>query len=373
MGRFTRRSGYSVKHVLSQQLLKAVVFQDERAIQAWRAWQPLVDEDDLDEGSHRLLPLLYQNLSQLGVNSEELEKYKHVYRFYWYKNQLVVSKAIPILQALDQNGIEHLLLKGVPLAFQYYRNPGLRPFGDVDVIVKPSDTPAAIAILEDLNLVSNENFPKEGLLEFRNAQNFRSTNGLSIDLHWQALHRSWGQFNPLINWDDVVTFQVGVHTCRTLNTSAHFLHTCLHGLKWENISPVRWAADATVIFNKHSSEIDWDWIIDQTKFLHLTGHLDHQLHYLHTNLDMLIPPRVFQTLSASRTKRWEKIEMQFAVRPPNAITKLLGFWFIHYRLDPGRTNLMKIRSFPGYLLYMFNIRRSKDILPVFFKKIREWI
>jgi hypothetical protein len=58
MRNFTRRSGYAVEHILPQHFLEAALLQDERAIQAWRAWKPLVDEDNLDEGSHRLLPLL---------------------------------------------------------------------------------------------------------------------------------------------------------------------------------------------------------------------------------------------------------------------------------------------------------------------------
>ena len=52
MKSYTRRSGYAVEHVLPERLLRAAILDDERAVEEWKAWQPLVNEDDLDEGSH---------------------------------------------------------------------------------------------------------------------------------------------------------------------------------------------------------------------------------------------------------------------------------------------------------------------------------
>ena len=47
-------------------------------------------------------------------------------------------------------GLDLLVLKGAALAETLYPRPGLRPFGDLDVLVRPEDTPRAQSLLENL-------------------------------------------------------------------------------------------------------------------------------------------------------------------------------------------------------------------------------
>jgi hypothetical protein len=370
---FTRRSGYAVEHILPQHLLKAALLQDERAIQAWRAWKSMVDEDNLDEGSHRLLPLLHQNLSRLGVNQEEIKKYTQVFRFYWYKNQLIVSKAMPILSALNQAGIEYLFLKGIPLAFHCYPNPGLRPFADVDILVKPEDALQAYALLKQYDLTPLLNYPEEKLLQLRHAQGFRATAGLMIDLHWRLLYRNWDNQSPLVFWENTIAFQFGAHTANTISISAHLMHVCLHGLDWSFIAPIRWAADAAILLRNHTDQIDWDWILHQTQNRRLTTQLNRQLDYLRNEFDLPIPHQVFQRLAAAKRWRWEKLETRLATHPPNILRKLLGFWFSHYRSHPNTSLWRRLATFPQFLFDILNITHTKNIFPTLLTKLREWV
>ena len=373
MRSFTRRRGYAVEHKLPQSLLKAALLKDERAIKTWRAWQSLVDENDLDEASHRLLPLLYQNLSRLGVDQDELSKYKQVYRFYWYKNQLIINKATRIIQSLENSGIECLFLKGFPLAYHYYPNPGLRPFGDVDILVKPADALHAYALLRENNFIPSINYQEDKLFKFRHSHELRDASGLLIDLHRHPMYRTWDSDSAMAFWDDTVSFSFGSQTARTMSASAHLMHACLHGLDWSYVAPVRWAADAAVLINTYADNIDWDGIIRTTERHRLTVQLRSQLQYLQSVLNIDIPRHVLKTLDTAKRWRWEKIESRFASQPPNMFTKLIGFWLLHHRYHPSSAYWRKLLKFPKFLIDMLNIQSANDIFPTFFRKLKEWV
>jgi len=52
---------------VEQLLLRAALLDGEEAITAWQAWITAVDLSNVNPGSYRLLPLLYDNLNRLGV------------------------------------------------------------------------------------------------------------------------------------------------------------------------------------------------------------------------------------------------------------------------------------------------------------------
>lgn len=373
MRKFTRSSGYAVKHDLQDQLIKAALFKDERAIEIWKAWQPQVDEDDLDEGSHRLLPLLFKNLSALGVGAEELKEYKRVYRFYWYKNQLLASKIVPILKAFAEEGIQYLLLKGLPLAYGYYPDPGLRPFGDIDILVKPGKAGWAFAALRSLGFSPWVDYPGELVTEIRHSALFLSKEGYRVDLHWDLLPRNWGVRANENLWNDVHQFQVGDATLETPHPSAHLLQACLHGIEWSFVAPVRWVADASFILDKRLEQINWDWIIQESRKRRLSEQLKHQFERLKVEFEIPIPERAIAALESGRHPRWQKVEKIVVARPPNLFTKLIVFWFYHLRSNPEKSLLARIHSFPGYLKAVFNLGPDEKLVFVLVQKLRHWI
>lgn len=59
-------------------LLKALLSDDETAIQSWEAWRERVAFEHLDAGSQRLLPLLLDKLQRLDIKHPDLSKYRSV-------------------------------------------------------------------------------------------------------------------------------------------------------------------------------------------------------------------------------------------------------------------------------------------------------
>src|SRR3954454_17312957 len=66
-------------------------------------------------------------------------------------SQLALSTATDeVLDAMARAGVRALLLKGAAIATRLYEDPVLRPAGDIDLLVAPSQAGAAAQVLERL-------------------------------------------------------------------------------------------------------------------------------------------------------------------------------------------------------------------------------
>lgn len=107
-----------------------------------------------------------------------------------------------VLEMLDNAGIVVIPFKGAILQSQLYRNSGLRPMGDIDILVCPEDyLPAARLLLEQgFRLILESGFQNLSELENLAAElqpgelAFKGPQGLAIDLHQNPVTFHW--FSP---------------------------------------------------------------------------------------------------------------------------------------------------------------------------------
>jgi hypothetical protein len=103
-------------------LLEAALLPGERALAAYRRWRAVVDLDDIDPGSYRLLPLLAHNLA--GAADAGLGRARGVLRHTWSRNLTLLASAAGIVTALEDAGIPVMILKGGALAVRCYASLG---------------------------------------------------------------------------------------------------------------------------------------------------------------------------------------------------------------------------------------------------------
>jgi hypothetical protein len=91
-----------------------------------------------------------------------------------------------VVRALEDNSIPALPLKGTVLADRLYGDPGLRPTGDVDVLVEPARFAAAVDTLRGLGYPQPEDPPwTDGLPEFHYTFVDSGPVAVPVDLHWR--------------------------------------------------------------------------------------------------------------------------------------------------------------------------------------------
>lgn len=306
-------------------LLRATMWRGADAVASWEAWQAQVNLDAIDSGSKRLFPQLYFNLRALGIKHPWMVKFKEVYRTAWLENQKHFDRAAPVLRAMNAAGIPTIALKGAALIAQYYKDFGVRPIGDFDVLVPTQQRPAAETILAQLGWTPREFVP------IYNSRAYENANGGEIDLHWHLLSECLDAHADVDFWQDAISATVGDVPMLILNPADTLLHICMHGYRWNATPPIRWVADALTILNVSADKLDWERLIMQAQKRELILVMRHALGYLQDRMNAPIPDQVMQRLNALPVSRLEQMDYAARTIPPQMFGLKL-YWVGSQRL-----------------------------------------
>jgi len=168
-------------------LLKAALFKGQAAKDAWQKWESKNKIEQIDYGSYRLIPLLHHNLKVEGIDHAYKEKFKKIHIKSWANNRMLFEKLSPLLSIFHENDIQTIILKGAPLIVRYYKDIGLRPMSDLDILIPTHEAHKAIHLLQKLGWVAALN-PLEKSLDsyilLRHALEFKNLAKFEMDLHW---------------------------------------------------------------------------------------------------------------------------------------------------------------------------------------------
>jgi hypothetical protein len=223
-------------------LLRAALLELEPALAAWNEWRRTVNIDVVDYGSHRMIPQLYRNLQRHGVKDPLMDRLKGVYRYYLYKNEILMHRIGNLLAAFDDAGIKTMVLKGAALIPLYYRESGLRPMLDADVLVHARQAEQAMELLARLRWKPVRCTRPQMNIPIVHSTPFEDDGGRQLDLHW---HLFWECFNAKEvdeYWERAVSIKVGGVQTLALSPTDQLLHTCWHGARWNEVPPIRWVA-----------------------------------------------------------------------------------------------------------------------------------
>ena len=256
-----------------QLLLQAALLDAPAAVDAWEAWQEQAKIDALDSGSWRLLPLVYVNLKRLGVTDPLLFQAKECHRYQWICNQKLFHQAAGFLEELEQLETPALVLKGVALAHLYYPDTGARPMADLDLLVPEQKFLALGNHLlrngwKETDGLSFDPFETNPLPSF----GFVRPDGFWVDIHHHVLHANCARSADDAFWSHARPWIFRQKSVRTLSPEDHLLHVISHGLRWCDVPPFRWVADAWWILARSKGAFDWERFCRQARFhtVHLT-------------------------------------------------------------------------------------------------------
>ncbi len=143
------------------------------------------------------------------------------------------KRAGAALALLDAAGIEVRLLKGLAVARLEYPDDQLRPTGDLDVLVRPSQIDAAVAALVAAGGQWADPEPTVGFNRYvaKGATVYLPSVGIEVDLHRLLV---WGPFGvrlpPEELWIARRSLTVGGVQRFTLGREETLLHACAHQL-----------------------------------------------------------------------------------------------------------------------------------------------
>lgn len=290
-------------------LLKAALLTGEAALAAWKRWQELkgADFDNIEYASYTLLPLVSRNMAPLVKDDALLDRCKGIYRRNWAFNHLLWRKTLPVLRKLQSAGIDKIvLLKGMAMIVNYYRDFGVRVVGDVDMLIPKDQVEQAVNILLQSGWKANVPRFEPQMLAWH-AADFKLDADTNLDLHWSLMFESVRDVDVMILRD---AEQVAVTNLKLYvpNATDLLMQTCVHGVKSSPVPLIRWICDAMTILQQSRESVDWNRIIRFANRAQFTSPLIAAFRYLNDNFAADIPDQVIRQLDqtpSSRLERWE--------------------------------------------------------------------
>jgi hypothetical protein len=307
-------------------LLKAVLLRDERAVTAWNTWSSSVDifEDTLKGGSYQLLPLLYRNLATLGVKDPRMGRLKGIVRNTWTRNQSLFNEALPVLPLLDKAGIRTLLLNRTALLVGTYADASTVLLDSFDVYVPPA------SVVDASTIVLKAGFTSIHDRHWRIAQTtglrYVSKTGQKFNLHTNLPLHSEKRTSEYIDWERLVPVSYqGVNTC-TLSPTQQIISLCFDGLYLNRRLAVDWIAHIAGILYAETNRIGWHHLIEMAQAQRLVLPLSRTLSYLAQSFSVPIPETQLQALENCMVSQVEQREWRFLSQTRT------GFWNRYHRL-----------------------------------------
>jgi len=347
-------------------ILAASVGPEPAAADAFRAWSRGVDLNaDFSREIFRLLPLVYDRMRRLGVDDPLMGRLKGVYRFAWYRTHAMLNRVAPVVAALRADGIDMLMLKGVPLLFTYYRNHAVRPMADIDVLVPVDQARRAMATLARLGWHRIETASDDDL-QFRHAMLWRNAHGDEIDLHWHGLFETRDAAADRDFWSGSRPFDFAGIATRQLDPALMVAHLVVHGMRHNPEPPIRWIADTMTVLREETNQLDWPRLLAFARRHRLTYRLSLGLDYLATAFSAPVPAEILTQLRASRVSLTERIENTVVLRDQarlydNALTKQWVIFADYLRCQQARGPFDFLVGLSHYLRYRWRLRGRREI------------
>lgn len=137
---------------------------------------------------------------------------------------------LTIVDVLQEAGVTPRVLKGSAVAHLDYPRPHERVFGDVDLLVRPTDFDLAVATLTAAGYRRRFPQPRRGFdRRFSKGTSFLTPTGFELDLHRTFVMGPYGLMVRLEDvWAEGQTLALGGRTLTALSAETRFLHACFH-------------------------------------------------------------------------------------------------------------------------------------------------
>ncbi len=234
------------------------------------------------EGMSGLVARELERLASRGGLAPPLEPWRAALRAVAANNMAALAELATLRAMLRRQGSQTIVLKGAALLHDGYReHVGLRPLGDVDLLVRPADLPAVSAWLMD-----------GGYRPFAPSSTFFSRGVVSFDLHTEIVGSSWVgrkarafRLDPAALWREATPLERDDPSALVLSPVHQQLHLVVHALK-HSYSRLIWLVDLALVLRDAS----WDFLLAEARAAGALRPLAYALGVLDALLG-LAPPR----------------------------------------------------------------------------------
>ena len=277
-----------------------------------------------------LAPLLYWILSKSGKFSSIPETVRQAlrasYAGAWMQNQKLLKELETLAHRFYEEDIPLVLLKGACFALTIYPDIGLRPMGDLDILVPACQLPAAVKIADGLGY--HEDLPEaspglNNLLSHHACLQKSDSPFISLEIHDSLVAEKSFSYAVPVDWfweqiEPLQTTRPGLKLdgLFILTPAAQVLYASAHAMLQHGgkNAPLRWMYDIDRLIRYYEGRLDWDLLLSQARVLEWGSALAAALRKTMVYFKTPVPEYVITSLSAS-TDRHQNLVAQKQIRP----------------------------------------------------------
>ena len=222
---------------------------------------------------HGLTPILYRYLKSCppdSVPKSILTQLRHQSLSSAARSFLMTEELLSLLELLRAEGISAIPYKGPALAASLYSDPTIRPFNDLDILIKREDVFKAMDLMTSLGYQPHYQLTRTQASAFlKSKYEFPLThrNGwLTVELKWNLVEDFfsfpidqeglWKRLRPVsLDGKEILTF----------SPEDLLIILCMHGAihLWSNLI---WICDIARLIDVHT-ELDWEFVLKHARAL----------------------------------------------------------------------------------------------------------
>lgn len=217
-----------------------------------------------------LAPLLYHRLSQLGLAAALPDDAVRSLRLAYLKtaalNTRLYHRLGIVLRELRRRSIPAIVLKGAYLAEAVYGNVGLRPMGDMDVLVRLVDIECLEGVLAGAGLHPLTGWSELDVVTKRHV-NYASAGGEHFEFHHDLLPTTIlpAHFDLDALWAAAVETEIAGEPALALSPPDLLLHLCAHLFVHVEFWGLRGLCDISETIHHFGPKMDWPAVISRSR------------------------------------------------------------------------------------------------------------
>jgi hypothetical protein len=220
---------------------------------------------------HGLMPILYQSLKSYAPNCiprSILTQFRDLSLSSASRSLVMTEELLSLLELFKAEGIPAIPYKGPVLAATHYKDVAIRPFNDLDILVKRKDLFKAMDVMTSLGYQPHFQLTRAQVAAFlKSKYEFPLThrNGwLTVELKWNLVEDFfsfpldqeglWERLQPVsLNGKEILTF----------SPEDLLIILCVHGAihLWPNLI---WICDIAQLIDVHK-DLNWESVIRQAR------------------------------------------------------------------------------------------------------------
>jgi len=327
-----------------------------RAVAA-RDWAATVERAE----NERLAPILYVALRGGAAPAGVLARLRASWMAAECQQLLAGKQLRDIVGAFHDAGIQTIVLNGPALAASYYPDPALRPFIDLDLLVRRTDRERALDIL----LARGYTLETPGRsLDHVPAAYLAAPDGsglLPVDLHWECVAQSaagraaeqaadeiWSRAVPAPAWGSAA---------RTLAPEDFLIYLAANFAIHHTLTGALWQLDLALVLQRHGGTLEWDAIAARARRWGAASAVYFSLRSVGGDLGVSAPTPAMNRLRPGdlRVTLIDRLQRP-DVPPPARLEYLIGVAMLDRYSDIARTLASGLVPPPGWLRSRYDSR-----------------